>query len=285
MFNKDITYSIPWNCFLIITGSIIGAIGLKSIAAPHNFVPGGMFGLAFLIHYVSGFQTPGIVYALINIPLFLIGKFYISTRFLLYSFLAMITYTIAYELIAVDFGIANQLYAAITCGVITGTGSGIVLRSVGSNGGLDIISVVMYQKFNIGLGKFFFIFNALIYSFSFFTMDIDLVIASIIMVFVTSVAMEYSLAVFNQRKMVLIISNEPRKITRQVIEKLKISSTYINGEGAYSGSRKKIIMTVINNIQLKRLEELVFTEDENALFIVENTFNVIGSTFSRRKIY
>jgi uncharacterized membrane-anchored protein YitT (DUF2179 family) len=58
----------------------------------------------------------------------------------------------------------------------------------------------------------------------------------------------------------------PRKITRQVIEKLKISSTCINGEGAYSGSRKKIIMTVINNIQLKRLEELVFTENENAVF-------------------
>jgi len=42
---------------------------------------------------------------------------------------------------------------------------------------------------------------------------------------------------------------------------------------------------VINNIQLKRLEEIVFTVDDYALFIVENTFNVLGSTFSRRKIY
>ena len=44
-------------------------------------------------------------------------------------------------------------------------------------------------------------------------------------------------------------------------------------------------MVVINNIQLKRLEEIVFTTDNYALFIVENTFNVLGSTFSRRKIY
>ena len=44
-------------------------------------------------------------------------------------------------------------------------------------------------------------------------------------------------------------------------------------------------MTVINNIQLKRLEEIVFTKDEEALFIVENTFNVIGASFSKRKIY
>jgi len=44
-------------------------------------------------------------------------------------------------------------------------------------------------------------------------------------------------------------------------------------------------MVVINNIQLKRLEEIVFTVDEHALFIVENTFNVLGSTFSKRKLY
>ncbi len=44
-------------------------------------------------------------------------------------------------------------------------------------------------------------------------------------------------------------------------------------------------MTIISNIQLKRLEELVFTIDPKALFIVENTFNVLGSCFSRRTIY
>jgi uncharacterized membrane-anchored protein YitT (DUF2179 family) len=46
-----------------------------------------------------------------------------------------------------------------------------------------------------------------------------------------------------------------------------------------------VLMVVTNNIQLKRLEEIIFTIDPHALFIVENTFNVIGSTFSRRKIY
>jgi uncharacterized membrane-anchored protein YitT (DUF2179 family) len=44
-------------------------------------------------------------------------------------------------------------------------------------------------------------------------------------------------------------------------------------------------MTVINNVQLKSLEHLVFSLDEKALFIVENTFSVLGSSFSKRKIY
>ena len=44
-------------------------------------------------------------------------------------------------------------------------------------------------------------------------------------------------------------------------------------------------MAITNNLQLKKLESAVFQADEQALFIVENSFNVIGSNFGRRKIY
>ena len=44
-------------------------------------------------------------------------------------------------------------------------------------------------------------------------------------------------------------------------------------------------MTVIHNYQLKRLEETVFAVDPNAFVIIENTFNVLGSGFSKRKVY
>lgn len=83
----------------------------------------------------------------------------------------------------------------------------------------------------------------------------------------------------------MIISSCPQIIADEIIENLSISSTFIDGTGAYSKEPKKILMTVINNVQLKRLEEIVFTNDEQALFIVENTFNVIGSSFSKRKLY
>ena len=44
-------------------------------------------------------------------------------------------------------------------------------------------------------------------------------------------------------------------------------------------------MTVVHNYQLKRLEELVFAVDPHAFVIIENTFNVLGSGFSKRKVY
>lgn len=285
MLKKDFTYSVLWNCILIVFGTLIYLIGLKGIADPHSFIPGGLFGLSFYIYYLTDWTNPGVIFALLNIPMFIIGKMFISGRFLAYSFLAMVVSSVGYNLIQVDLGIVNQLYAAVTCGVLVGIGSGIVLRSLGSNGGLDIISIILYQRFNIGVGKFFMVFNLLLYSFSFLTMNTDLVIASIISVFVTSVCMDYALSMFNQRKMVLVVTDKPDCISREIIDKLKISSTFINGQGAYSGREKKILMTIINNIQLKRLEEIVFTKDENALFIVDNTFSVIGATFSKRKIY
>jgi uncharacterized membrane-anchored protein YitT (DUF2179 family) len=42
---------------------------------------------------------------------------------------------------------------------------------------------------------------------------------------------------------------------------------------------------VVNNYEVKRLEETVFTLDAEAFMITENTFNVLGKGFSSRKVY
>jgi len=64
-----------------------------------------------------------------------------------------------------------------------------------------------------------------------------------------------------------------------------IGATMLPGTGAYKKVKKTVLLIVVNNIQLKRLEEIVFRNDPHSLFIVENTFNVLGSTFSKRKMY
>ena len=69
------------------------------------------------------------------------------------------------------------------------------------------------------------------------------------------------------------------------MKEMKIGATFIKARGAYSGRDKEILMAITNNIQLKRLEEKVFNIDSDALFIVENSYDVIGSSFKKRKIY
>ncbi|MBU0483933.1 MAG: YitT family protein [Proteobacteria bacterium] len=285
MIQKDFTYSICWNLLQIICGSVLSAIALKGIALPHRFIPGGLFGASSLIFYTTDLFNIAGWYLLFNLPMFVIAWRGISRRFLWYSLTAMLVFTLAYSVVDLDLHIKNQLYAAVACGLLSGLGVGIVLRSLGSNGGLDVVAVWLFQKYNIGIGKFYFLFNTLLYLTSLIYLDIDLVIASIIMMFCTSAVMEQTLSLFNQRKVVFILSDHVEEIAEEVKAKLKIGGTMLSGNGVYSKVAKSVLMTVINNIQLKRLEEVVFTIDENALFIVENTFSVLGKSFSKRKIY
>ncbi|MCK5912903.1 MAG: YitT family protein [Desulfuromusa sp.] len=282
---RKFVYSVFWNCSLIIVGTLIQTVVLKGIAAPHQFIPGGLFGIASLVHYLSNWMNPGIIYLLLNIPMFILGYLFVSRRFLWYSALAMLVVSLSYQFINIEIHIENQLYAAIVFGAVFGVGSGTVLRSLGSNGGADVMAIILYQKYNLGVGKFSFLFNMVLYLVCFFSMPADLVIASMIAVFIAAQTIDYTLSLFSQRKLVFIISPLAEGIADQIMEHLKIGTTMVPAVGAYRREAKTVLMVVINNIQLKRLEEIVFTVDDHAMFIVENTFNVLGSTFSKRKLY
>jgi uncharacterized membrane-anchored protein YitT (DUF2179 family) len=282
---KDFTYSPIWNLLLITLGAVIFTIGAKAVVVHHNFITGGLYGTGLLIYYNTGWLSPGIWFILFNLPLFLVGWFFISRRFFLYSLYAVIVVSLASEFIHLNFNIHEQLYAAIAGGLICGVGNGIIFRSLGSGGGLDIVALILNQKFNIGIGKTYMAFNVVLFSILISYSGMDLFIASVILVFIASVSLEYVLALFNQRKIVYVVSEQSQAISKALITELGQGATFIQGRGAYSGRDKLILMAITNNIQLKRIEEMVFKLDPEALFIVENTFNVIGATFGKRKIY
>jgi len=282
---REYSSSVIWNLFLITAGALIFALGLKGIALHHKFISGGLFGTALLINYLTSLLSPGILYFILNIPIFIVGWLYVSRRFFFYSLYAMVVTSLAFDTIDYKFDIHNQLYAAVACGVISGAGTGIILRSLGSNGGLDVIAVILNQKLNLGIGKFFFFYNCFLFSYSFFYIERDLVIVSLIMVFIASLMVDYVLALFSRRKVCFIISSEPDLIAREILHSLHRGATFLKGQGAYTGKDRTIVMAVIDNIQLKKLEEIVFGIDPESLFIVENTFSVLGSSFSRRKLY
>ncbi|MGE4505161.1 MAG: YitT family protein [Desulfovibrionaceae bacterium] len=280
---KDFTYSVPWNLLLITAGSLLFALGAKGAVEPHGLITGGITGLALLASYAGGIDV-SVWYILLNIPLFALG-WKVSRRFVLYSIYGMVTIAAALAVLQVDFHIKNQLYAAVAGGAICGAGGGLMLRSLGSGGGLDVVSVWLMQKYGIGAGKTSFAFNAVLFTAAFLRLEPDLVIASFIQLFVSVAVLEYVLAIFNQRKMVFIISAHHEAIAADILSTLQRGTTRISAQGAYTKAERPVLMTIINNIQLKRLEEIVFTHDPNAMFIVENTFMVMGLGFGKRKCY
>lgn len=282
---KSYRFSILWNLFLITTGTFLLGVGLKAIAIPHGFISGGMSGLGLLIYYFTHTLTPGTWYLLVNIPVFILGWLFVSRRFFFYSLYGAAALTAAIDLISFTIPVKDPVLAVLTGGILVGSGAGIVLRSLGSNGGTDIIGVILNQKFNIPIGRFFFAFNLVLFSTGFSFMEIDPMLYSLAMSFLTAQVMDYCLSMFSQRKMVLVISEKSGDIAPLVLEKLKRGATFLDGQGAYSGKPRKILMTVVNNLQLKRMEEIVFSIDPEAFMITENTFNVLGKGFSKRKVY
>lgn len=282
---RQIISSISWNLLLITLGSLVYAIGVKAIVVPQNFITGGITGVSLLCYYLTNILSPGIWYFIINTPLFLIGWKLVSRRFFLYSLFGMVLSSIWFDLITFTIPLHDPFLVMLAGGTIVGAGAGIVFHSLGSLGGNDIIAIVLHQKYNIRMGTFFFSFNLVLFTFSFGALNIEMVLYSLAMSFVTSFVLEHVLTMFNQRKMVLIISESPEIIASDIKETLNRGVTYLDGKGAYSGHEKKIILTVVHNYQLKRLESIAFQHDPSAFMIMENTFNVLGKGFSKRKVY
>ncbi len=282
---RDFTYSVPWNLMLITVGAVLVAFSIKSILVPQGFVSGGVSGLGVLLHYVLGGLTPGWWYLLLNIPILLLGWFSVSRRFFFYTVFGIATLSLAIELIPWTAPIHDKFLAVLAGGTLFGAGSGTALRSLGSTGGVDIVAVFLNNRFNIRVGQVSFIFNLLLLLSSMFFLDVERALYSLAMLFVSASVTDYFLSLFNQRKMVLVITDFPEEIAEAVLHRIHRGVTYLSGQGAYTGNPKKIILTVVNNIQLKRLEEIIFTIDPQAFTIVGNTFNVLGRRFSRRKVY
>lgn len=279
------TSGIIYNLVLITLGAVVFGIGVKAIALPHGLITGGMSGLCLLIYYWTGLLSPGILYFIINLPIFLIGWRHVSRRFFFYSLYGMAALTVAMDTMKFQLPVHDIMLAVLAGGCLMGAGAGIILHSLGSAGGNDVIAVILHQKFNVRIGTFFFAFNIGLFSLSLGRLTVDLVLYSLAMSFVTSQVLDYFLNISNQRKLALIISDKSSQIAQAILTRINRGATLLEGRGAYTGRKKEVLMTVVHNYQIKRLEELVFDIDSDAFVIMENTFNVLGKGFSHRKLY
>lgn len=280
-----IIYSVPWNLFLLTTGAFISTFGLMCIARPHGFVSGGFYGLAMLVEYATESIGVAAWYALFSIPVLFLGWFFLSRRFMFYTIYSIAMATVFTQLWAFDVGITDKTLAAIAAGALSGVGSGIALRSLGSDGGTNIIALTLNQKYNFNVGTVGICFNFFLFLLALPVIHVDNVLYSMIVVYITGILTNYFMSMFEQRKLVYIISEQYQNIAQSLMRNLGRGCTVLHGQGAFTRQDRKILLTVVHNIQLKRLEELIYTEDPDAFVIIDNTYRVLGKGFSQRKKY
>ena len=282
--NIRLSASILWNLLLLTLGAFFYAAGAQCIVAKHGFLTGGVYGTALLIWYATKLFDPPIWYFVLNIPLFALAWFSVGRQFLLYTVYGVGMTAVFGELIGgYAIPVQNELYAAVASGVLCGAGVGLCLRSMGSSGGLDVVAIMLRERWNVAIGRFSFFFNAVLFLAGAAFMSLDVIMASIIFVFISSAVLEQVIGLFNQRKLVFIISDNGKAISEAITQMERHGATILRGKGGRTGTEREIILTVTNNIALKRLEHLVFNLDEHAMFIVENTSYVSGAQFPRRQ--
>ncbi|GKT37663.1 Uncharacterised membrane protein YitT like protein, partial [Aduncisulcus paluster] len=150
-----------------------------------------------------------------------------------------------------DLGIHNEMYAAIASGAIMGAGAGIILRTYGGGGGLDALAVILNQRYGTRFGTFYFVINAIVMSFALSRYTPDKIIASLLMLFISSVLTEYVLSLFNQRKAVSIITRKSDIIVHELTRNKNMHATIISGKGGYSGERVDMVYSITDNLRLR----------------------------------
>jgi uncharacterized membrane-anchored protein YitT (DUF2179 family) len=267
---------VLWNLALITLGSSLCAVAINGILIPHRFVSGGVVGLALVIHYLFSYLPVAWLYLFLNIPLFLLGWMYVGRRFFVYSAAGVFLFTGAVAWIDFAVPVHDMLLSALLAGIITGVGSGIILRSLGSAGGLDILSIIVMKRFSIRLGTTILTFNALILVAAAMFFSLDMALYTLIFMYVSSSMINLVVTGLSQRKAVHIVSPQWERISQDIMEQLQRGVTILGGRGGYSGREQQILYAVVTFRELPRLKQLVNAIDPNAFVVVSDTLEVIG---------
>ncbi len=273
---RPLALTILWNLLLIIGGCILCAAAIKGLLMPKEFMAGGVTGLSLLIYYVLPLLPVGVIYFILNIPLFIIGWLFVGRRFFWYSIAGVIIFSAVMLLPFPKIPIQDMILAALTAGIITGVGSGIILRSLGSAGGLDILSVVLFKKFSIRPGSFVLAFNALLMIVAAMRIPLEMILYTLIFMFVTSYCVNLIVTGLSQRKAVMIISPQWRAIADEIMKGMQRGVTMVQGEGGYTGKKVQILYSVVTFSELSRFKQMIKNIDPQAFVVVTETLEVMG---------
>jgi len=274
------------NLFLITGGIIVFVIGMNSILIPNRLLGAGVSGVAMIIHYLFPSTDVGITYFLLNIPLIFLGWFSISKRFMLYTVFGMAFFSLTAAVLKTPpVLLENPILVAVFGGVVCGAGAGIVLRSLGSAGGVDILTIYANKQFGLRPGLTSFLVNGLIILTGAHFFSLEIALYSLIYVFTTSKALDAVLTGFNQRLSTMIISDKYQEIAKEIFEKINRGATFLQAQGAYSGNPKEVIFTITTLTELPKLKNVIFSIDPKAFVVVNSTLEVIGQRHGTRKVY
>lgn len=146
-----------------------------------GMVTGGTVGLAFLLHYATGWAFGALLFA-INLPFYLLAWRTLGRRFALRTFGTVAALSVVTEvqprLIHIDA--LHPVYAAIVGGLLAGAGFLMLFRHRSSLGGIGILALALQERRGWRAGHVQLAFDACVVLGALFTVEPMRVVHSLI---------------------------------------------------------------------------------------------------------
>ena len=255
-----------WNWldfFKSILGSFLFCFAINFFIVPNHLYTGGVLGLSQLIRSIIidifklkiSFDFSGIIYYLINIPLFIIAYKRVGKTFFFRTLFAVSIQTIMLSLIPNKQLVGDILTNVVLGGLIGGVGVGMILSSGASTGGTDIVGLALAKKNNnFSVGKLGLIINVFIYSIAGIRYGLEIMIYSIIY----SAVDNYMIDKMHEQNICstafIFCKENPKPINDFIKNELNRDFTYWHAKGGYDDSKTYIIYTVLTKYELIKLE-------------------------------
>lgn len=268
--------------YIIITiASFFYGLAISQFLDPNDIAPGGVSGLSMIINRIIDIEV-GTIILMINIPILLLGLYKFGIKFLISTIYATVMGSIFTNILAVYPPITTDPLLATICGsAIASIAIGFIFKAGATTGGTDIIVKVLRLRFpHLKTGRLFLICDMVVVLLSAFVFEhTDSALYAAIGVFLMSIVFDIVLYGADGAKLIYIISNEWQAIATRLLMELDVGVTYLEGEGAYSNEKKRVIMCVVRKQIAPQVEEVVKEEDGNAFMIVSSAAEIYGEGY------
>ncbi|MGX4670120.1 YitT family protein [Cerasibacillus sp. JNUCC 74] len=269
---------------IVIFGAILNAISLNFFLIGANVYASGFTGAAQLVSSVFndfigiGVST-GILLAIFNIPVVILGWFKVGKGFTIYSVISVLFTTIFLEIIPITEISQDIILNAVFGGVIGGVGIGLTLKVGASTGGMDIIAMVLSKINDKPIGTYFLMLNAVIITLAGLLYEPENALYTLLTLYVTTRVID-TLHTRHEKVTAMIITHKADELQAAIHKRMVRGITILPAQGAYTKTDKHMMYLVITRYELYDLEKIIKEVDPNAFTNIVQTAGVFG--FFRR---
>ena len=288
MTHRSEMFRVLRTILALVAGNALYSLTVVLFLIPSGLITGGATGIALAANRLSGLPVSGVL-LVVNVVMLVAGWILLGRRFALSTlastFLSPLTLAV-WEKLFENYVLTDDLVlSTIFAGLGIGISLGIVIRSGGSTGGMDIPPLVLQKYFHIPVAASMTVFDLVILLAQALSSPKEQVLYGIVLVFVYSIVLDKVILLGEHRTEVKIISTHTDEIRSVILSELDRGVTLLNAEGGYLRQPGQLLLTVISNRQLPRLEKLVRAIDPACFMVVSEVTEVRGRGFSLEKDY